>query len=212
MKIVAIAMGLLALTVSTGRAAPGDPVAIRGSLVWPPALGAEPFAVIRGDDGRLFYTDLSTAQHRAPLKAGEPLSILGVQGARAHEISVVAVGPGDSVLAGVPALPRPEPAASPVTSAPAPATSVPPAEERQPWERLEGTVQSIQDPMLTLLTPAGRTVAIDVSRLGKNVLGSVKPGDRVMLFAVAGPDRGLTAVGFVHAAPRSGAATPGGAR
>jgi hypothetical protein len=200
------ALTLSLALVSLAHAAPGDPVALRGTLAWPPALGGERFAVVRSDDGRFFYADLTAAQRGGPIAGGARLSVLGVEGARPHEVAAVAIGPGDSVLAP----PSDQPSASPPTDAAAPA-SPPPAparpedgrpperrpEDSRPPERIEGTLESVSDRLLTIRSN-GRAVKVDVSKLGANTLQGVKAGDRVTVFAVSEPGRPLTAVGFVH--------------
>lgn len=202
---------LVALGVaSVAHAAPGDPVTLRGTLAWPQTLETQPFAVVRVDDGRFFYADLSAVQRQGAIAAGARVLLLGVEGARPHEVTGVAIGPGDSVVAA----PPPEPSASPATAA-APRAAVPPraaAEDgRSPEgrsesperrsespERIEGTMASIRNNVLTIRAGA-RAVRVDVSKLSASALQGIKTGDRVIVFAVGAPDQTLTAVGFVHA-------------
>jgi hypothetical protein len=182
-------------------AAPGDPVALRGTLAWPPTLTNDPFAVVRTDDGRFFYADLTGAERGGAIPAGGRLSLLGGEGARPHEVVAVAIGPGDSVLSALPA----EPSASPVTEATPGAAAVTPtpsrpADTRLP-ERIEGTLESVVDRTITIRS-GGRAIKVDVSKLGSNVLQGVKAGDPVTVFAIGEPNRPLTAVGFVHTSAR----------
>jgi hypothetical protein len=205
MKTLLAALALSLSSTSLALAAPGDPVALRGTLAWPAALGSEPFAVVRGDDGRVYYADLSGAQRRDRVAGGDRISLLGIEGSKPHEVAAVAIGAGDSVLAQMPRLDAPAPPATDAVSpAPAPAPSAapaaPPAQEQpRPTERFEGTLESVADLTIPVKTTAGRTVKVDVSKLGKAVLGAVKPGDRVTVFAVTEPDRTLSAIGFIHA-------------
>lgn len=203
MKSVSIVVVLCLAVVSNVRAAPGDPVALRGTLAWPSMLVGEPFAVVRGDDGRLVYVELTGAQRNGPIAEGSRLSLLGVEGAKPHEVTTVAIGPGDSVLAGLPATApgAPGPAGAPPAAA-APAAPAPAADDR-PTERIDGTLESLGQTSITVKTSSGATVSIDISRLGTNVLGTLKPGDRVTVLARVAPDRTLSAVGVVHSAPRN---------
>jgi hypothetical protein len=202
MKTPGLALALVIAIAPAAPAAPGDPVALRGTLAWPPSLDGEPFAVVRGDDGRLVYADLSAAQRQGRITAGDRISLLGVEGGKAHEVAAVAIGPGDAVLASMPAVgPMATPAGPSAPDTPAPPAA--PAVEERPSVRLEGTLLSIAERAITVRTDAGRTVDIDVSKLGTNVLRGVTPGERVTVFAVTEPDQTLSAVGFIHSARRS---------
>ena len=74
MKFSAIAFALSVVLTSPALAGPGDPRLIQGALEWPPALsGGEPFLVMRGDDGRVYYADVMAAQRhvQGALSAGD---------------------------------------------------------------------------------------------------------------------------------------------
>ncbi|HEU5319590.1 MAG TPA: hypothetical protein VFX28_02220, partial [Methylomirabilota bacterium] len=177
-------------------AAPGDPRAVQGTLMWPPALGAEPFVVIRADDGRYYYADVTAAQRRteAPVTAGGRVSVVGVEGVRPHEVAALSVGAGDLPAS---ALTPPEPA----EGAPGP----------EPLWRLHGTVQSMRGTTLTLRTADGRVHDVDVSRLSERTRLAVRPGEEVTLFGVPAPDQTLVANGFIQSEPYP-AASPGAPR
>jgi hypothetical protein len=191
------ALGLAAIAVAApapGGAAPGDPVALRGTLAWPPAPVAEPFFVVRADDGRFFYVDVTRADRRGGqgLRAGERLSLLGVEGTRPWEIGAVALAPGDAALV-VPPAPT-EPAASPPTEGAVEASR---EGEPRPWERIDGTVQSVRGRTVVVRRADGRTVRVDIARLGVNRGRDLAPGTRVTLFTVVEEGR-PTAVGLVR--------------
>lgn len=206
MKTGSMCLVLLVLAAAPAAAAPGDPVALRGTLAWPPTLSGEPFLVLRSEEGRLYYVDVSSAQRAGgrALSAGGRMSLVGIEGSKPHEVSAVAIGPEDSVVASLPPdATRPSAAspAGPMPGAPAP-TEATPAEPDRPWERIEGTVESVSDRTLTLQTSAGRRTTVNVSKLGANVLETLKPGERIIVFAVREPDDSLNAVGLVHARRR----------
>src|SRR5690349_9328571 len=94
--ITFIGVGIL---VGSALAAPGDPRAVRGSLEWPATLSAEPFIVVRGDDGHSYYADVSHAQRTATGSISGRISLLGLEGNQPHEIAAVIVGQDDSALA-----------------------------------------------------------------------------------------------------------------
>jgi hypothetical protein len=196
---------LIAWLVGPGiaAAAPGDPVALRGTLAWPPVLAAEPFVVVRADDGRFFYVDVARADRRSGqgLRAGERLSLLGVEGSRPWEVGAVALAPGDAALV-VPPTPS-EPAASPptegvATGTPTMATGAPRAAESRPWERIEGTVQSVSGRTVVVRRADGQTVRVDVGRLALDRSRDLAPGTRITLFTVTEGDGRPTAVGLVR--------------
>src|SRR5262249_57824324 len=74
----------------------------------PASLPTEPFIVVRGDDGRLYYADVSGARRMSTGAIAGPISLGGSEGNQPHEIAVVVVGAGDSALNfGAPSVPPP---------------------------------------------------------------------------------------------------------
>ncbi len=205
MKRSLITLAILALTAGTALAAPGDPRIIQGTVEWPPTLSTEPFVVIRGDDGRLYYADISAAQRRAPgaVTAGSPVAALGIEGSRPYELAGLAFGPGTAASLGLTTLtPSPAPSASMPSTAPQ-ASSAP-----EPMWRLDGTVQSVSGTMVALQTADGRTHTVDASQLSNGTIRALRPGDPVTLFGVPRADNKLIANGYVQSEPASPAASP----
>lgn len=212
MKVVPVLLVVLSLAIPPAWAAPGDPLALQGALAWPSNLGPEPFMVVRVPDGRVWYVDISSAQRRGtgPLTAGTPVSVLGVEGLRPHEVAAVAFGPGDAALGSLPVpAPPPGPAAGPAAapSGAAPgalprAVSEAPPPGEPAWQRLRGTVETLSGRTLVLRAPQGR-VTVDLSRVGTNLGDVLRPGQEVTVFGHAA-EGGFTAVGFVSAEPASG--------
>jgi len=109
-------------------AGPGDPRLVNGVLEWPRALTNEPFIVVRGDDGALYYVTITAARRDATLSGGARIAVLGLEGRTSHEITALGVGVGDSVESAVANLQGAKPA--PTASTPAavtPPTAVAPA-------------------------------------------------------------------------------------
>lgn len=205
MKRSLITLAILALTAGTALAAPGDPRIIQGTVEWPPTLSTEPFVVIRGEDGRLYYTDISAAQRRAPgaVTAGSRVAALGLEGSRPYELAALAFGPGTAASLGLTTLtPAPAPSAS-MPSTAAEASSAP-----EPMWRLDGIVQSVSGTMVALRTADGRTHTVDASQLSNGTIRALRPGDPVTLFGVPRADNKLIANGYVQSEPASPAASP----
>src|SRR5216117_133639 len=76
-----VALSVAVLVASAAHAAPGDPRLIQGVLEWPAKLTAEPFVVIRTDDGRWYYTEIKNAKRleSGPLTSGGRVAILGTE-------------------------------------------------------------------------------------------------------------------------------------
>ena len=133
MKVVVLTATAL-LIAAPALGAPGDPRALRGSLEWPATLSAEPFIIVRGDDGRVYYADVSTAKRMSPGAIAGPISLVGIESNQPHEIAAVVVGAGDSAFAFMtPSVPPPAQIAPPPsslppwrTATPMPAGAVPP--------------------------------------------------------------------------------------
>src|SRR5438034_5996619 len=72
-----VALSVAVLVASAAHAAPGDPRLIQGVLEWPAKLTAEPFVVIRTDDGRWYYTEIKNAKRleSGPLTSGGRVAI-----------------------------------------------------------------------------------------------------------------------------------------
>jgi hypothetical protein len=216
----ALAAATILLLAGPAMAAPGDPRALRGRLEWPATLSAEPFIVVRGDDGRVYYANVSTAQRMSAGAIAGPISLVGVEGNQPHEIAAVAVGAGDSALTVAPAAPAPPPAAAPPSSLPrqavspmpsAAAPSAPPAapqaaSEAQPGKtedlwRIQGRVMSVSSREFVIETRPGETVHVDVSKLSSKTRDAVQAGDHVQLFGVPQKDQRLVANGFIQELP-----------
>ena len=225
---VALTAAIL-LVAAPALAAPGDPRILRGSLEWPTTLSAEPFIVVRGDDGHSYYADVSAAKRMSPGSIAGRISLVGVEGNQAHEIAAVVVGAGDSALTyATPTVPTPSPAApadpssltrqavpaprpaavasSPDTSA-APATTTEvapvatgPGGSDDLWQ-VRGKITAVSPREFVVETRPGETVRVDVSKLSAWTRDSVRAGDEVKLFGVGQNNHRLVANGFIQEVP-----------
>jgi hypothetical protein len=116
---------LLAVAFGAG-AAPGDPRLVTGVLEWPRTITNEPFVVVRGDDGALYYVGVTSARREGAATAGARVAVLGTEGRSAHEINAFALSSGPTPeaalaqLQGRPAPSAPAPSGSTAAVAPAP--------------------------------------------------------------------------------------------
>ena len=230
MKLTLTAVAVL-LLAGPALAAPGDPRTVRGSLEWPASLSAEPFVVVRGDDGRLYYADVSSAQRMNAGAISGRISLVGVEGNQPHEVHAVVIGAGDSAQTFVtPTVPTPAEAAAGAPSslprqaiAPPPPTAVPstqpPASQPTPviprpavgedlWQ-VQGKVVSVTPREFVVQTKPGDTVRVDVTKLSPWTRDAVRPGDQVKLFGVPQKDRRLVANGFIQEVPTTPSAATG---
>src|SRR5262245_30516217 len=141
--------GIVALVVTFGlasstHAAPGDPRLVQGILEWPAKLTVEPFVVIRADDGRWYYAEVKSVKRleSAALTSGTRVAVLGTEAARPHELTAIALGPGDAAALALalmphvngpgPAAPNGVPAPSAPKASPAESSPTPKAEPTSP--------------------------------------------------------------------------------
>jgi hypothetical protein len=189
------------LSSGTVLAAPGEPRVVQGTLEWPAAVSNQPFVVIRGDDGRMFYADISSAQRRTPgqIAAGSRVAVLGIEGSRPYEIAGIAIGAGDAAALGLVPGGSAEPSAS-VGSA-----AVPPAEDM--W-RVDGVVETVSGSTVGLRGSDGRSRSVDLSQLNESTWRGLRPGERITVFGTPRDDRRLIANGFIQAEGPTPAASP----
>src|SRR5205085_1144995 len=208
--LVLLSVVVLFATAVRAIAGPGDPRLVTGILEGPPAVSNEPFIVVRGDDGVLYYVAVGAARHDASLTAGGRVAVLGLEGRSAHEINALGIGAGESVEAALGNLQgaRPSPTVAapppPVASTPPPspvrsaAVSPPPArrstvevttpaavpasstDERR-WTEISGVVESLVGRTLILRSDEGR-VAVDLSSLSQNLDRTITPGAHVRVY------------------------------
>src|SRR4029453_1164553 len=99
---------------------------VNGMVEWPAVVSNEPFLVVRGDSGALYYVGIAGARREGAVAAGSRVSVLGLEGPNPHEITAVARGCGPSAEAGPPLVlgpppPTGGPGAPPPRSRPRPA-------------------------------------------------------------------------------------------
>ena len=200
-RALVLAVAILGLSSGAALAAPGEPRVVQGTLEWPAAISTQPFVVIRGDDGRMFYADIASAQRRTPgqIAAGSRVAVLGIEGSRPYEIAAIAIGAGDAASLGL------VPGSSAEPSVSVAGGSAPPSEDM--W-RVEGIVETVNGATVGLRGPDGRSRSVDLSQLNESTWRALRPGERITLFGAPRDDRRLIANGFIQSEPPVPAASP----
>ena len=196
MRVLLAAVASLVLLADVATAAPGDPRLLKGTLEWPASLASESIAVVRGDDGALYYVDASSTERLGAPITGR-VSVVGIEGMKPQELSAVIIGSGDSALTALetPAIPG-EVSASPR------------ADSSDDLWKVQGKVRAVTVADIVVETPQGQTVRVDASKLSPWTRQTLRPGDEIKLFGVPQPDQRLVANGFIQVMPTAPAASP----
>jgi len=197
MRSLFLLLVAVVLFSDTALAAPGEPRTVKGTLEWPATLSAEPVAVIRGDDGAVYYVDASTAERRGSPITGR-VSVIGVEGMKPQEVSAVVIGAGDSALGAL---------ESPRVPAPADVAASPRTDTVDDLWRVQGKVQAVSSTDIVVETAQGHAIRVDASRLSAWTRQSLRAGDEVKLYGLPQPDHQLVANGFIQLMPSSPSAS-----
>ena len=189
MKALFVTLASVAFLTEIAAAAPGDPRIVKGTLEWPATLASEPIAVVRGDDGALYYVEATSAERVAAPITGR-VSVVGIEGMKPQELSAVIIGSGDSAIKSIetPAAPG-DVAASPTTDS-----------SDDLW-RVSGKVRAVTISDIIVETNQGQTVRVDASKLSAWTRQTLRPGDEVKLYGTPQADRRLVANGFIQVMP-----------
>jgi hypothetical protein len=196
MRSLVLTLASLVVLTEIAAAAPGDPRLLKGTLEWPATLATEPIAVIRGDDGTLYYVEASTAE-----RVGAPItgrvSVVGIEGMKPQEVSAVIIGSGDSALSSL---------ETPSISGDAAAS--PRTDSSDDLWRVQGRVRAVTIADIIVETPQGQSVRVDASKLSPWTRQTLRPGDEVKLYGVPQADQRLVANGFIQLMPSVPSASP----
>ena len=189
MRPVLLTLASLLLLTGVAAGAPGDPRLLKGTLEWPATLATEPIAVVRGDDGVLYYVEASSAERLGAPITGR-VSVVAIEGMKPQELSAVIIGSGDSAVTSVqtPSVPG-EIAASPRTDS-----------TDDLW-RVQGKVRAVTVSDIIVETSYGEAVRVNASKLSAWTRQTLRPGDEVKLYGVPQADRQLVANGFIQLMP-----------
>jgi hypothetical protein len=199
MRVLFIAIASILLLTDLAAAAPGDPRVLRGTLEWPANLSTEPIAVVRGDDGGLYYVDASSTERRLGAPITGRVSIVGIEGMKPQELSAVVIGAGDSALAAL---------ESPRLPAPSEVSASPGTESVDDMWKVQGKVRAVSLGDIVVETPQGQSVRVDASKLSPWTKQTLRPGDEIKLFGNPQADQRLVATGFIQSMPPVPSASP----
>jgi hypothetical protein len=173
---VALASALLVFFAAPASGMNGAYRLVTGTLVWPNELPGQPRAVIRGDDGVNYVAELapriSALGTDVPRpRAGDRVTVLGRDGFQDGQLLEAAVEPISPTVASL----VPPPATGTAGSSTAPSQDL-------GRMAVSGSIRSIGPSTVTVLTPDGRSVTVDVSRLSAEIRSDLRTGDSVMLY------------------------------
>lgn len=194
MRSLLLTIASLVLLTEIAAAAPGDPRLLKGTLEWPATLATESIAVVRGDDGAVYYVDATSAERLGTPITGR-ISVVGIEGMKPQELSAVIIGGGDTALTSI-ETPSDEAAASPRTDS-----------SDDLW-RVHGKVKAVTVADIVVETVYGEAVRVDASKLSPWTRQTLRPGDEVKLYGVPQADRRLVANGFIQLMPAVPSASP----
>lgn len=157
MRLLLACFAAILLAVGIADAAPRDLVAVTGTITHD---SRGQFMVLRGDDGRTYYVDLSRADRSEQTRnlGNRPVTVIGAEGARNDEIRAYIVDVFDTK-------PR---VAQGFTDAPSGA-----------FQRVHGTVESVSGNTARVKTDEGRTINVHLTEMDKK--GAVRAGERVTM-------------------------------
>lgn len=195
MRSLLLTIASLVLLTEIAAAAPGDPRLLKGTLEWPATLATESIAVVRGDDGAVYYVDATSAERLGTPITGR-ISVVGIEGMKPQELSAVIIGGGDTALTSIETPSADEAAASPRTDS-----------SDDLW-RVHGKVKAVTVADIVVETVYGQAVRVDASKLSPWTRQTLRPGDEVKLYGVPQADRRLVANGFIQLMPAVPSASP----
>jgi hypothetical protein len=189
MRSLFLTLASLLMLTEIAAAAPGEPRLLKGTLEWPATLSTESIAVIRGDDGVLYYVEASGAERLGAPITGR-VSVVAIEGMKPQELSAVIIGSGDSAITSVQ-----------TPSAPGDIAASPRTDSSDDLWRVHGKVRAVTIADIIVETADGQAVRVDATKLSPWTRQTVRPGDEVKLYGVPQADRRLVANGFIQLMP-----------
>lgn len=154
-------------------AAVGDYRLVTGTIAWPLAVSGERTIVIQGDDGAMHFAELAPGESFRQLRAGDRVSALGREGFKSDQLLFAQIERRED------ANDTSAPAALPT----AVATAASEPDIRASRDVVFGIVDSVQGRSLSVTTPRGNRVQVDITAIDADIRRDLRPGDQVTVLA-----------------------------
>ena len=137
-------------------AAPNEFRAISGTLLYPATLGAGvTVAVLKSDDGSVYYADLRAVSDIPTLQQGAAVTLVGFEGARPDQLVIQVIQPADVAPAETPS-------------------------ERS--QRINGRIGSLTGPTVVVRATDGSEATLLLRGIKATILKLLRRGDWVTVF------------------------------
>jgi outer membrane lipoprotein SlyB len=159
---------------------------------------------LKADDGRTLTVDMAQVHTniQQALTTNEGVTVIGHTGAKPNEFTAQYIQQDSSAGRTGATAQAPAPTTPPATS---PSTS---AADQKAWQRIHGTVQSIQGTTLTLKADDGRTLTVDMAKVTSAVQKAITQGERVTVVGHLGGAQNHMTAEFIQQDKTGGAASP----
>ncbi len=163
MRIALAVLAFVAFLPARALAAPNDFRIVSGTLLHPAKLGSgAAAAVLKSDEGTVYYADLRAVSGIPTLERGAPVTLVGFEGSRPDQLAAQVIYPAD------------------ITPAPADAPSV-------RSQRIDGRIESLAgDTVVLVQATDGNEVTILLRGVSINTRGLLQSGDVVTVFGQPG--------------------------
>lgn len=162
MRIALAVLTFMACLRAPAHAAPNDFRVVSGTVLHPATLGpGATVAVLKSDEGTVYYADLRAVTGILPLERGAAVTLVGFEGSRPDQLAAQVMYPPD------------------VAPKPADAPSVRP-------QRINGRIGSLGGPTVLVRAADGSEVTVVLRGVSAKTLRLLQRGDLVTVFGRPG--------------------------
>ena len=174
MRIALAVLAFVAFLPARALAAPNDFRIVSGTLLHPAKLGSgTAAAVLKSDEGTIYYADLRAVSGIPTLERGAPVTLVGFEGPRPDQLAAQVIYPAD------------------ITPAPADAPSV-------RSQRIDGRIESLTgDTVVLARATDGNEVTILLRGVSTKTRGLLQRGDVVTVLGRPG-ETGFVVTGIIQ--------------
>jgi hypothetical protein len=158
---------------SSAGAGVGDYRLVTGTIAWPLEAGGERTVMIQTDDGTMLFAELAAGESVRRLRAGDHVSVVGREGFKSDQL----------LFAQIERREDPNTASAPAALPAAVATTITPGDVLQSGDFVVGVVNRVQGNALTVTTPRGTRVQVDIAAIDNDIRRDIRPGDQVKVYA-----------------------------